>query len=153
MSDYKQHLFFMRETARPLLCCAQHDTPVLPADFCSPVISQDHITSASCKASWCGWQWPRASGGGYVPQCPKQHLYCSSSKNRARRHYPPALCISPLGNCTPFQFSKEIIKLFSSGPREATYPEELCIPCSFQLRKDVQNLVNITQQLLPCGVV
>lgn len=52
-----------------------------------------------------------------------------------------------------FPFSKEIINLLISGPREAAYPEELYIPCYFQLRKSVQNLVNIIQQLLLCGVV
>lgn len=45
------------------------------------------------------------------------------------------------------------MKWLISGPREAAYPEELSIPWYFQLRKGVQNSVNITQQLLLCGVV
>lgn len=75
-----------------------------------------------------GWQWPRAPGGGYVPQCPTQHPYfVLHSKNRAHRHYPPALCVSPLENCTPFQFSKEIIKPLTSGPRDHLLIQKNCV--------------------------
>jgi len=50
------------------------------------------------------------------------------------------------------QFAKEIINLIT-GPREAAYPEELRIPCYFQLREGGQNSANRIQQLLLRGVV
>lgn len=57
----------------------------------------------------------------------------------------------PTGELYTLHFSKEMIKLLTSGPREAAYPEELYIPCYFQLRCTVLGKHNTTASALWSG--